>query len=393
MGRLARSFSGRSLAAVLVLAALTAGICPAGMAQASAGRLMRPAAGQASALGAAAARTPYAQLASVSCPGVRRCVAVGFHTIGGGAALYPLAEAWNGRSWRQLKTPAIHGRLLGVSCPGRAYCLAVGSHDTSQGVQASPLAAAWNGRSWRLLKTAHTGRGSGVTDLASISCTSAHRCVAVSGYGEAEPTVSAAVEAWDGRRWRLRAVFGQSSLNGVACRTKASCLAVGSTSPASDSWMPLGVAQRAAGWRMVATPPGDSGNLDTSLSGVSCVTTTLCMTVGAGMLIDQWTGHGWKQLTVPGLGQLAGVSCPSARSCVAAGQDGNAQAAAQAWNGKAWRVLAPVHPRGPSFLASVRCPRPARCMAVGFYGTPFVRRTLAERWDGTTWRRLTTPAA
>jgi hypothetical protein len=392
MGRLARSFSGRSLAAVSVLAALTAGISSAGMAQASAGRLMRPAAGLASALGAAGG-TPYGQLASVSCPGARRCVAVGFHTIGGGAALYPLAELWNGRSWRQLKTPAIHGRLLGVSCPGRAYCLAVGSHDTSQGAQASPLAAAWNGRSWRLLKTARTGRGSAVTDLASISCTSAHRCVAVSGYGEAEPTVSAAVEAWDGRRWRLRAVFGQSSLNGVACRTGASCLAVGSTSPASDSWVPLGVARRAARWRMVATPPGDSGNLDTSLSGVSCATTTLCMTVGAGMLIDQWTGHGWKQLTVPGLGQLAGVSCTTARSCVAVGQDGNVQAAAQAWNGKAWRVLAPVHPRGPSFLASVRCPRPARCMAVGFYGTPFIRHTLAERWDGTTWRRLTTPAA
>lgn len=93
-------------------------------------------------------------------------------------------------------------------------------HDTSQGVQASPLAAAWNGRSWRLLKTAHTGRGSGVTDLASISCPSAHRCIAVSGYGDAEPTVSAAVEAWDGRRWRLRAAS-------VRCPRPGRCMAVG----------------------------------------------------------------------------------------------------------------------------------------------------------------------
>jgi hypothetical protein len=31
-------------------------------------------------------------------------------------------------------------------------------------------------------------------------------------------------------------------------------------------------------------------------------------------------------------------------------------------------------------------------MAVGFYGTPFVRHILAERWNGTTWRRLKTPA-
>jgi len=374
-----------------VLVALTAGVCPSGAAQASAGRGTRPPAGQAAAPGAAADR-PYAQLVSVSCPSVRRCVAVGFHTIGSGSGLYPLAEAWNGRSWRLLKTPVIHGRLLGIACPRRAACIAVGSRDTQQGIQASPLAATWNGRSWRLRRTARTGSNVDVTDLASISCKSPRRCIAVSGYGGAEPTVSAAVEAWNGRRWRLRAVFGQSSLNGVACRTRARCLAVGSTSPASDSWVPFGAAQVATKWQMVAAPPGDSGDLDTSLSGVSCVTTTLCMAVGEGMLIDRWTGHAWQQLTVPGPGQLAGVSCYSAASCVAVGQDGQSRAAAEAWNGTAWRVLSPVRPGGPSSLAGVRCPRPARCMAVGFYGTPFVRHTLAERWDGTTWRRLKTPA-
>jgi hypothetical protein len=110
------------------------------------------------------------------------------------------------------------------------------------------------------------------------------------------------------------------------------------------------------------------------------------------MLIDQWTGHAWRQLTLPGPGQLAGVSCHSAASCVAVGQDGQSRAAAKVWNGEGWRVLSPVHPSGPSYLASVRCPRPARCIAVGFYGTPFVRHTLAERWNGTTWRRLKTPA-
>ncbi|MCW2909603.1 MAG: hypothetical protein JWL68_4392, partial [Actinomycetia bacterium] len=113
MGRWAGSFPGRGLAAVSVLAALTAvmgpaGVGPAGVARASAGRVTRPAAGQAGSSDAAA-RTPYAQLASVSCPGARRCVAVGFHTAGAGAGVYPLAEAWNGRSWRRLKTPAIHG--------------------------------------------------------------------------------------------------------------------------------------------------------------------------------------------------------------------------------------------------------------------------------------------
>jgi hypothetical protein len=320
-------------------------------------------------------------------------VAVGFHTIGSGPALYPLAEAWNGRAWRLLRTPVMHGTLQGISCPRRGACIAVGSRDNSDGTEAAPLAATWNGRSWRLRRTARVGSNFTVTNLASISCKSSRWCVAVSGYGGAEPTESAAVEFWNGRRWRLRAVFDQSSLNGVACKTQASCLAVGSTSPASDSQVPMGAAQAGAKWRTLATPPGDGGDLDTSLSSVSCATAKLCMAVGTGMLIDQWTGHGWRQLTVPGTGQLAGISCHRATRCVAVGQDGKMGAAAEAWNGAAWRVLSPVRPSGPSYLASVRCPRPARCMAVGFYGTPFVRHALTELWDGTTWRRLKTPAA
>jgi hypothetical protein len=32
-------------------------------------------------------------------------------------------------------------------------------------------------------------------------------------------------------------------------------------------------------------------------------------------------------------------------------------------------------------------------MAVGSYGTPFVQHTLAERWNGSKWKRLTTSAS
>jgi hypothetical protein len=387
MGRAFARLSGRSLA-IVVLAVLTALVSLAGAARAD------PGSGPAlAATGRAAAHTPYAQLTSVSCPGARDCVAVGFHTIGSGAAVYPLAEAWNGRFWRRLKTPAIQGTLLGISCPRWAACVAVGSHDAGEGNQAAPLAATWNGRRWRLRATANLDGHPGVTDLAGISCTSPRRCTATSGYGDAEPTVTAAVEAWNGTKWRLRAVFDQSSLNGVACKTSTSCLAVGSTSPASDSWVPFAAARTASAWQPAATPPGDSGDLDTSMSSVSCAATALCMAVGEGSLIDEWAGAAWKQMTVPGVGQLDGVSCKNPATCVAVGQDGHLQAAAQAWNGTAWRALAPVHPRGPSELARVSCSAPARCMAVGFYGTPYVRHAMAERWNGAEWLWLKTPAA
>jgi hypothetical protein len=146
-------------------------------------------------------------------------------------------------------------------------------------------------------------------------------------------------------------------------------------------------------WQVAPTPPGDSGNLDTSLSGVSCATVSLCLAVGEGMLLDQWTGSGWAQLTVPGTGELDGVSCTTITACVAVGQDEHLQAAAQAWDGTAWHPLSPARPAGPSLLAGISCSAPARCMAVGFYGTPSVRHTLAEQWNGTDWKRLPTPAA
>jgi hypothetical protein len=373
----------RGAGALAALAAMAAMISSGGPAQASA----------APGAPAAAASAPYAQLVSVSCPGARHCVAVGYHTVGSGTPLYPLAEAWNGRSWRLLKISAIRAVLLGVVCPRRDRCIAVGSRENSDGIEATPLAATWNGRTWRFRQTAAIPGNFKVINLSAISCTSRRRCIAASGYGGGDPTLSAAVERWNGRRWHLRTVFDQSSLNGVSCLSVITCLAVGSTSPASDSWVPFAAANTTGQWQALPTPPGDTGDLSTSLYGVSCPAVSLCMAVGGGMLIDEWNGSAWNQLTTPGLGQLTGVSCVSTAICVAVGQDGQPQAAAQTWDGTAWRSVPTVHTTAPSSLAGVSCSGPVRCMAVGYRGTPFTRHTLAERWDGTTWRRIKTPAA
>jgi hypothetical protein len=354
------------------------------------------AAAQASPRPVTAVRTgnpPYAQLASVSCPSARDCVAVGFHTASSAPTLYPLAERWNGRSWRLLETPVIPAVLLGVACPRLDRCVAVGSRENSDGTEGSPLAATWNGRSWRIRKTAAVPGNFKVTNLSAISCTSRRRCIATSGYGGGDPTLSSAVERWNGRRWHLRTVFGQSSLNGVSCLSVITCLSAGSTSPASDSFVPFAAANTTGQWQALPTPPGDNGDLSTSLSGVSCPAVSLCMAVGSGMLIDQWNGSAWSQLTTPGLGQLAGVSCASTSVCVAAGQDGQSQAAAQVWDGTAWHTVPTVHTTAPSLLSAIWCSGPKRCMAVGYRGTPFTRQTLAERWNGTSWSRIPTPAA
>jgi hypothetical protein len=366
-----------------VLAIAAAAVSPGGTAQAS----HRP---------GAPARTgnpPYAQLTSVSCPSARDCVAVGFHTASSAPTLYPLAEQWNGRSWRLLKPPVIPAALLGVACPRLDRCIAVGSRENSDGSEASPLAATWNGRTWRVRATAAVPGNFKVVNLSAISCTSRRRCIATSGYGGGDPTLSSAVERWNGRRWHLRTVFDQSSLDGVSCLSVITCLAVGATSPASDSFVPFAAANTTGQWQSLPTPPGDTGDLDTGLSSVSCPAVSLCMAAGRGMLIDEWNGSAWNQLTTPGLGQLSGVSCASTTVCMAAGQDGQSQAAAQLWDGTAWHTVPTVQTTAPSLLGAISCSGPKRCMAVGYRGTPFTRHTLAERWNGTSWARIPTPAA
>jgi hypothetical protein len=92
---------------------------------------------------------------------------------------------------------------------------------------------------------------------------------------------------------------------------------------------------------------------------------------------------------------LASVSCPDGSWCMAVGswsasQQGPGRTLAEVWNGASWRILAVPDPAGSaaSSLTSVSCTSATRCMAVGEYGTA----TFAEAWNGASWQILTTPA-
>jgi len=89
---------------------------------------------------------------------------------------------------------------------------------------------------------------------------------------------------------------------------------------------------------------------------------------------------------------LAGVSCTSAKSCIAVGSYTSGfdiRTLAEGWNGSAWKVLTTPNPAGAtdSELAAVSCSSARACIAVGQYGY----KTLSEAWNGTTWRILSTP--
>jgi len=104
-------------------------------------------------------------------------------------------------------------------------------------------------------------------------------------------------------------------------------------------------------------------------------------------------------VSVVGVNELNGVSCLSAKDCVAVGERLVANVGsfplAEQWNGKNWRVLPVKLPAGSkdeANLSAVSC-RPGGCVAVGGYapihdlyaGPGAVPAVLVESWNGTRW--------
>jgi hypothetical protein len=350
-------------------------------------------------------RVPTGQLYWVSCPAADSCVAVGIHVEPSGAGV-TLAEQWNGHSWRVLPTPSPRGgavsSLLGVACTAPSACTAVGSSITATGASQA-VAERWNGARWRIQPTPELSQGA---NLNGVSCTSASACTAV-GRSGAGPLA----ERWDGAHWSVQATpnppQGNGFLSGVACTSATVCIAAGASNPFTPSAKTLAERWNGARWTIQATPSPPQGGGE--LNGVSCTSVSACTAVGmsnAGTLAERWNGTSWhiQAAATPAGVQFAflnSVACTAASACTAAGAYSNAagapQALAERWNGSGWAIQpTPRLPGGVmGALSGVACTSAAGCLAVGFSSPNFFNHqslaTLAERWNGSTWRVQHTP--
>jgi hypothetical protein len=404
-----------ALTAMLGVAASTAVAGPATAAQ-------RPAA--ASPAGAAKAPPPANVLFGVSCVSSKYCVAVGVNenaeeSVKGGGALI---QTWNGKTWKSVapKAPkgAMSAQLLDVSCRSVTACVAVGDYLNAGGTGV-PLAEIWNGRTWTPTAPA-TPKGSSGGQLLGVSCAAAKSCVAVGG-DFTNSGGAALAESWNGSRWTLSrppepkgSVVGE--LNTVSCTSAAHCIAVGSSST-NTAGFALADAWNGGGWtRMPVTVPAN-GKEDADLTGVSCPSAKSCVAVGTGTtglkgglvsFAEVWNGTTWAagRISWPkGVSNsfLYGVSCASAKSCLAVGNldinlnDGGhtGRAGATSWNGKAWTATSvPAPGKGKaSLFVGVSCLSAANCLAVGQFG-PFNSdegNGLAGFWNGKRVSLATTP--
>lgn len=300
------------------------------------------------------------QLSSVSCVSKNFCAAVGKNQSN------PLIELWNGSSWRAAPSwvPAsgVSLSLTGVSCVRASFCLAIGTTDDEGGGKYAIWSTRWNGHKWLRAATPAASAGT-ARALASISCASASNCVAV-GYQGAQP-VRQLVYTWHGSRWRAVHVINapnadQNLLLGVSCGSSSRCMAVGFTARASGSsgeqFVPLAQRRTTSGWHR-GTPPAPRPSTGPQLSAVAC-TGRHCMVTGS--YLDSARRH---------------------------------HVFSDSWTGSSWTVRRTANiPSGGSgpLLPAISCPKVNRCVAVGSYTTSSgqVSHLLTEVWNGKRWTRV-----
>ncbi len=260
------------------------------------------------------------------------------------------ASVWTGQN-TQNPPNASYAVLSSVSCHGLSHCMAVGSWFGTTPTKSKTLAEDWNGSSYVIV---HTPNPSASDDqLFGVSCPGADSCFAV---GESLSDAKPIIERWSDGVWSLQ-------------------------------------------------PPG---HLGTGLNGISCVSVSFCIAVGAGgagnSVVDGWDGSRWSLLArirpegYSGA-QLSSVSCSSLTSCVAVGSATDSENAqhllAATGNGSTWtsNVLAFPFSADQGHLDSVSCPATTSCMGVGSVEGPAVDEAVAEHWNGSTWTAAALPSS
>ena len=323
------------------------------------------------------------EIEGVSCPTVTTCVAVGYF-INGIGIRRTLAATSQGGTW-SLAPPANLGAgansLAGVACSSVTSCVAVGS--ALNGTQLVTLIEQWDGTSWSI--TPSPNRGTSGNELTGVACASASSCVAVGYYTDTIGVQRTLVETWQGTSWSLVTPPSPGAtnalLNGVACTSATSCVAVGYSVAFDGRTQTLVETLQGTSWSIVPSPtPNSTPSSGAVLTGVSCANPTSCVGVGWSgaslrrTLIETWRGTSWSVVTSPNpaaarSSYLRSVSCTTTSRCIAVGLSSNGattRTVVSGWNGAVWSLLPSPNPGTlDSSLNGVSCASSTTCVAAG----------------------------
>jgi hypothetical protein len=351
-------------------------------------------------------------LEGVSCPSASACLAVGGAEQSSDSP--PLVERLTGQTWSTVTQPSqtLEGNLDAVSCSSASACTATGNRLT----QSAPLVERWDGTSLAVQQAAQPPGGNG--PLTGVSCPDQSYCLAVGNTGDSPPYARPPyIEDWDGTTWSvMRSPAVAGSLAGVSCSAANACIAVGSTAGTAGgaladeygSAMAFRLSGQAWGAQLASSP---AGSLASELAGVSCPQASQCMAAGFSdgpqrnqtALAESWGGSQWTLWPVPSgkvraAGSFAGVSCAGPADCTAVGSmsssDGSTVPLGESWDGSGW-TASKLRPAGQfTFADGVSCPAAKTCLAVGSHqhdGPGSASSPWAADWNGSRWVTLSPP--
>ena len=282
----------------------------------------------------------------------------------------------------------------------------------------------WDRRRWRLQATPEPKSGN--SPLAGVSCSSSKLCVAVGDYLQSElydptamhtlPVLMPFAERWDGVRWSLLPFPSlppggqQGGLQAVSCTSRGACMAVGRFFGASDGL--FGERWDGSHWLVERMPDPVPAMMISAqgapyIGGLSCSSSRACTVVGSYDLnhsgvgqtfAERWDGSSWSVESTPDVEgafvtELLGVSCASAHACIAVGESdrtsapGGGRTLAERWNGTTWSIeKTPDASGGANELVGVSCTSSLACTAVGSIQSssgfnPLVEREVGARWS------------
>ncbi|HEV8064440.1 MAG TPA: hypothetical protein VGP46_06395, partial [Acidimicrobiales bacterium] len=320
-------------------------------------------------------------------------------TIQAGAAPRDSAAAWT------IETPIAptlpNGFFNGVSCADSTHCMAVGDAGIPNTTtpDTAVLAALWNGTKWTQ-EALTEPKGAMSARLSGVSCSSAASCLAVGSFTPARGT-EALAESWNGTKWAIVAGVeppkaSGAQLESASCVSPTSCIAVGNQDMGTTA-LNLAEAWNGKSWTVLKTP-SSSGNYE-MLYGVSCHVGS-CLAVGTSShgttqapSALSWNGKSWTKLAplapADREGALTGVSCPAASSCTAVGTylGKDTEPLLESWNGSKWSYM--KGPSAPLTFDAVSCFSTTSCLEVG----QTLGKVAAASWNGSVWKATASPAS
>src|SRR5258707_808966 len=247
---IARTATGVTAAATLLLSALATAPPAAAGQRACTGWIVKP-----------SPSTGSATLSAVAATSAKDVWAVGSFNTGG--AFKTLIEHWNGTRWSVVASPSVGSGdnfLFGAAAASGGPVWAVGSDSVSFG---RTLALRWNGQAWTVGKTVSPGDGDRF--LQAVTAPRARYALAVGSYLKGNQT-RALAERWTGSGWSLVPAASPgadyNSLQAAAATGTRNAWAVGSRRTSlGTAFRTLTEHWNGTSWTAMASPsigPGDN---------------------------------------------------------------------------------------------------------------------------------------